>query len=753
MDPNNDYNVLNLLLNNKFVQLVDSNTTVVDVDENLLSKSAITFIDLDANIVTISYSNLIDSCRRICDRLIKFNLNLEPIRIPADVLIDDSKKISIKIRPTLVIFGDCNVWTPVFMLVANILKLPFYFVSDRATLSKNIEQFKSISLLTNILITHRYRSQELQQILHSIDDYIVIDNIIDDFVVYLNKLSFDNHDDDNSKEFQILNISYLINTSGTTNQCQLTNDTTTNLIVSNKTIFVPHASIQRNVLDFCDEFKLNSDDVVLICSPFSFDPSICDIFVALSSFCHIIITDNCVKNVWENFAKIIFQFNVNYMTITPSLWYRIQYYLFKNFQDTSSIRLRYVNFGGEICPNRSHLKMFQNYPIEFRNLYGLSEMSAWASMFKIDDDSLSSSCMDIPIIGRPLLNTDVYMNESNEIILESIVRKCLIFETEKGWSMYSKLMTNDYGQSIDNNHNFYFDRRKSSNNNFIKLNGIKCHLRTIEQSLLLEFGQSNNDSHDFFIQNCHTKQGEWKGNLQFIDVIITICPTKIDDDHCKQNIDNIRQKIGLFIRKNYSKIPFRIHLIDSTKIVCLNQNYKLDNSKLRQNLDPTQLPNCSNDLITNEIQSIISNVLKMEIKTDKPLNVYGIDSMMAIEIATKIEDLFSFYNENIYTSLFIHTIDQIVDNIVGTLETTTCKMSKKRQKSNKYSVDCIDKSSKTIVHIPICYSSFRIEHLWSYFMEQCVDSSPLVFPFNSNVCNIKIFLCNLKSINHIFLFE
>ena len=185
----------------------------------------------------------------------------------------------------------------------------------------------------------------------------------------------------------------------------------------------------------------------------------------------------------------------------------------------------------------------------------------------------------------------------------------------------------------------------------------------------------------------------------------------------------------------------------------MNQNYKLDNSKLRQNLDPTQLPNWSNDLISNEIQSIISNVLKMEIKTDKPLNVYGIDSMMAIEIATRIEDLFSFYNENIYTSLFIHTIDQIVDNIVGTLETTTCKMNKKRQKSNKYSVDCIDKSSKTIVHIPICYSSFRIEHLWSYFMEQCVDSSPLVFPFNSNVCNIKIFLCNLKSINHIFLFE
>ncbi|KAH9422499.1 hypothetical protein DERP_003175 [Dermatophagoides pteronyssinus] len=726
-----DDNILNILLNKKFIQLLDQNDDDHnDVVENsfLLSKSAISYIDFDANVQTISYQKLLDYCRQIRKRLIEsLELNdIKPIKILENVSIDNCEKISIKIPQTLVIYGDCGLWTPIFMLIANIMKLSFYYVSDQEILVKNIEQFKSLSLLTGILITHRYRSQELEQILNSsTDDEFIIDNIIDDFFIFLKKSSpIDNHhDDDIDKEFQSINISYLINTSGTTTSInRISNNTNnSNVVVSNKTIFVTHSSIQRNVIDFCNEFNLIADDIVLICSSFSFDPSICDMFLALSSFSHLIITDNSVRNVGENFAKIISEFEITYMTITPSLWYRINYYLLKIFQksSSSSIHLRFVNFGGEICPNQNQLKIFQQYPIEFRNLYGLSEMSVWASMFKID--GISSVDQEIPIMGRSLIDTNVSLDQYNEIILESNVRKCLIFESNNiEWSWYSRLMTNDFGIQIDNN--LYFDRRKSFEN-FIKLNGIKCHLRAIEQSLIQEFGKPDDDHNDFFIQNILIKEDEWQNNLRFLEIITTICSTKPD----QYDNDNIKQKIATFIRKFYPKIAFRIHLIDSSRIVCLNTNSKLDISKLYQNIDPNQIPTLSNDLICNEIKSIISKILhSTEIATDKPLNSYGIDSMMAVEITTSIENFFSLYNENIYPLLFTHTIDQLVDVIINMIEIR--KFNNKKQRTSKRYVDRI-KSFDTIVLIS--NSSFRIEHLWSYFMEQCVDSSPLLIHLDS----------------------
>ncbi|OTF81707.1 hypothetical protein BLA29_002911 [Euroglyphus maynei] len=138
------------------------------------------------------------------------------------------------------------------------------------------------------------------------------------------------------------------------------------------------------------------------------------------------------------------------MTITPSLWYRIQHYLLRKFQHSSStIHLRYVNFGGEICPDREQLKHFQYYPIEFRNLYGLSEMSCWASMFKIDfgSNSNNNDNKDIPIMGRSIIDTNVTLNQHNEIILESNIRKCLIFETNNGWEKNYSLL---WSQRITN---------------------------------------------------------------------------------------------------------------------------------------------------------------------------------------------------------------------------------------------------------------------------------------------------------------
>jgi non-ribosomal peptide synthetase component F len=64
-----------------------------------------------------------------------------------------------------------------------------------------------------------------------------------------------------------------------------------------KTVKVPHECIVPNVLDIREKFAITSDDVILLCSPHTFDPSVVEVSPVVlqsqSDVCMCVCVDEC----------------------------------------------------------------------------------------------------------------------------------------------------------------------------------------------------------------------------------------------------------------------------------------------------------------------------------------------------------------------------------------------------------------------------------------------------------------------------
>ena len=101
-------------------------------------------------------------------------------------------------------------------------------------------------------------------------------------------------------------IVYIIQTSGTTGDP--------------KPVFVSHASVLPNILDFKAEFNLLGSDLVLLSSPLTFDPSMVDVFVTLVSGAALLVLPSTEKKMRRQLFQSLFVDNsVSVLQCTPSL--------------------------------------------------------------------------------------------------------------------------------------------------------------------------------------------------------------------------------------------------------------------------------------------------------------------------------------------------------------------------------------------------------------------------------------------------
>lgn len=684
---------------------------------------AITYVDNDANIQTIYYPDFLEKCLNIYQKLLKLNI-VHWININ-NVQIDDNQLKTIGIKCPLVIYGDCFHWTPVFMIVAILLKLPFYYINDRLSLLNIIEEF-NLNIF-KFFIVKKKRVKELLQSLDDKDLYKKIDILEDYIFVYIANSGHDQLRNDIQ-----LDVCYIMNTSGTSKNL---NSESKHLKIARKSVFVPNECIMKNLIDFQQEFNLNENNSLLICSPFTFDPSICDIFLGLCSFSHIILLDNSVKNIPEKFISILIEFKITYLTIVPSLWNRISYHLMDCMKtNLKYLNLHFINFGGEQSPVVEDLRKFISLrnDIQFYNFYGLTEMSVWATLFNLNRNLNSSILKDeepMPIMERSLLATNVCLDENQMIIIESVQRKCLIFDGN-GWTFQQKLFTNDLGKMVEN---FIYFVKRNGEEEFFKINGIKFYPKLMERELMKQFGPTA-DNLDCRIEHCHIQPGKWN-QMPLIDIVIVVSTSD-------QNLPFFKQEIINFLRQNQNRIAFRLHSIDSTQIV-FNQNGKIDLDKIRENINLSTKPatmkqHWTKEEISNILDYVLKKHLKHEYNKNQLLCSFGIDSMMALEIALELDGEFFLKNENIFELLLTKSFNEIVERINEMIilpnETLSCNPYQIVQneseliKLNCKNVVQLNKNPYTKLNV-----TFKISHQWLHFMEQCVDSSPLVVVFDQKV--------------------
>ncbi|XP_038563233.1 beta-alanine-activating enzyme [Micropterus salmoides] len=203
-------------------------------------------------------------------------------------------------------------------------------------------------------------------------------------------------------------LAYVLHTSGTTGLPKI--------------VRVPHKCILPNILHLRSSFQMSADDVVFLASPLTFDPSVVDIFLALSSGAQLLIIPSVIKKMPSRLARLLFKdHKTTVLQVTPTLLVRFGHRILMQEVLSSGSSLRVLALGGEACPSPALLRSWrhQNNKTHMYNIYGITEVSCWACLYKIPESLLQSSNPTVSFVplGTPLMDTLVEVRDEHGVIV------------------------------------------------------------------------------------------------------------------------------------------------------------------------------------------------------------------------------------------------------------------------------------------------------------------------------------------------
>ncbi|XP_077463975.1 beta-alanine-activating enzyme [Stigmatopora argus] len=217
-------------------------------------------------------------------------------------------------------------------------------------------------------------------------------------------------------------LAYVLHTSGTTGPPKI--------------VRVPHECILPNILHLRRLFEVSSNDVVFLASPLTFDPSVVDIFLALSSGAQLLVVPTVLKKIPRRLSELLFRrHKTTLMQVTPTLLSRFGPKLLRQEVLSRNSPLRVLALGGEACPSALSSWRHDDNRTQVFNLYGITEVSCWATCYKIPP---GSSASDVPL-GSPLTDTKVEVRDQDggvvtegegQVFIGGEQRVCLLDQEE-----------------------------------------------------------------------------------------------------------------------------------------------------------------------------------------------------------------------------------------------------------------------------------------------------------------------------------
>ncbi|XP_004268303.2 beta-alanine-activating enzyme isoform X2 [Orcinus orca] len=270
-------------------------------------------------------------------------------------------------------------------------------------------------------------------------------------------------------------LAYVLRTSGTTG--------------IPKIVRVPHACIVPNIQHFRVLFEITQEDVLFLASPLTFDPSVVEIFVALSSGASLLIVPTSVKVLPSKLAAVLFSHHrVTILQATPTLLRRFGSQLIKSTVLSTNTSLRVLALGGEAFPSLTVLKSWRGIgnKTQIFNVYGITEVSSWATFYRIPEKILNSTLKcDLPVqLGFPLLGTVVEVKDTNgftvqegngQVFLGGRNRVCFL-DDEMTVPLGTMRATGDF-VTIKDGEIFFLGRKDSQ----IKRHGKRLNIELVQQ--------------------------------------------------------------------------------------------------------------------------------------------------------------------------------------------------------------------------------------------------------------------------------
>lgn len=288
-----------------------------------------------------------------------------------------------------------------------------------------------------------------------------------------------NSEEENFKESldiqQKHHLAYVLHTSGTTG--------------SPKIVRVPHKCIVPNILHLRSIFNITEHDLLFLASPLTFDPSVIELFGALTSGACLLIVPKTIKMMPHKLCDTLFNCHkVSILQATPTLLRTFGSQYLRSAVLSANTSLRVLALGGEAFPALSVLKKWReegNQTLIF-NLYGVTEVSCWATYYRIPEDVFGGTKREEPAVplGIPLLGTIVQVRDANGSIVEEgegqlflggKERICLL-DNEASVSSTTMRETGDWVTVKDGN--ILFLGRKD---NQIKRHGKRLNIEYVQQ--------------------------------------------------------------------------------------------------------------------------------------------------------------------------------------------------------------------------------------------------------------------------------
>uniref|UniRef100_A0A7N8Y5N9 Aminoadipate-semialdehyde dehydrogenase n=1 Tax=Mastacembelus armatus TaxID=205130 RepID=A0A7N8Y5N9_9TELE len=273
-------------------------------------------------------------------------------------------------------------------------------------------------------------------------------------------------------------LAYVLHTSGTTGHPKI--------------VRVPHKCILPNILHLRSLFQMSADDVVFLASPLTFDPSVVDIFLALSSGAQLLIVPAVIKKMPSRLAQMLFKdHKTTVLQVTPTLLGRFGRSVLKQEVLSSCSSLRVLALGGEICPCPALLMSWrqEENKTHIYNIYGITEVSCWASCYKIPESLLKSrnlTVLAVPL-GTPLMDTVVEVRDEHgravtegegQVFVGGRDRVCLL-DDEDTFIPGTMRATGDWVH-VKDSQMYYLGRR----DRLIKRHGKRVNLDSLQQLIL-----------------------------------------------------------------------------------------------------------------------------------------------------------------------------------------------------------------------------------------------------------------------------
>uniref|UniRef100_A0A2K6MDI9 Beta-alanine-activating enzyme n=1 Tax=Rhinopithecus bieti TaxID=61621 RepID=A0A2K6MDI9_RHIBE len=270
-------------------------------------------------------------------------------------------------------------------------------------------------------------------------------------------------------------LAYVLHTSGTTG--------------IPKIVRVPHECIVPNIQHFQILFDITQEDVLFLASPLTFDPSVVEIFLALSSGASLLIVPTSIKLLPSKLASVLFsRHRVTVLQATPTLLRRFGSKLIKSNVLSATTSLRVLALGGEAFPSLTVLRSWrgEGNKTQIFNVYGITEVSSWATIYRIPEKILNSTLKcELPVqLGFPLLGTVVEVRDTNgftiqegsgQVFLGGRNRVCFL-DDEVTVPLGTMRATGDF-VTVKDGEIFFLGRKDSQ----IKRHGKRLNIELVQQ--------------------------------------------------------------------------------------------------------------------------------------------------------------------------------------------------------------------------------------------------------------------------------